>query len=114
MLNKLNFKAISKKISNNIMPYMPYIIECKSSIQTGILPLLTYSETCDIRDCQLNAEVVEKLVSLGKKKYADSEKTTESLFCICLAIGTIIKEYDWGIYYLEVEGMCEIANKIVG
>lgn len=88
------------------------MIKYKSSIQREILSLLTYSDTCDIRDCRFNTEVVEKLVALGKKHYASSDKTDETVYCICMAIGTIIKEYDWGVYYIQSTGMCEIAAKI--
>lgn len=112
MLNKLNIESVKSKVSNHLMSYMPCMIKYKSSIQREILSLLAYSDTCDIRDCRFNAEVVEKLVALGKKHYASSDKTDETVYCICMAIGTIIKEYDWGVYYIQSAGMCEIAAKI--
>ncbi len=112
MLNKLNIESVKSKVSSQLMSYMPYMIRYKSSIQSEILPLLTYSETCDIRDCRFNPEVVRKLVLLGKRHYASSDKTDETIYCICMAIGTIIKEYDWGVYYIQSAGMCEIAAKI--
>lgn len=66
MLNKLNIESVKSKVSNHLMSYMPCMIKYKSSIQREILSLLTYSDTCDIRDCRFNTEVVEKLVALGK------------------------------------------------
>ena len=87
MLNKLNIESVKSKVSNHLMSYMPCMIKYKSSIQREILSLLTYSDTC-------------------------SDKTDETVYCICMAIGTIIKEYDWGVYYIQSAGMCEIAAKI--
>ena len=29
-----------------------------------------------------------------------------------MAVGTIIKEYDWGTYYISPEGICDLANMI--
>lgn len=109
MLNNLNIESVRNKISAHLMSYM---IKYKSAIQREILPLLTYSETCDIRDCRFNADVFEKLIALGKRHYDSSDKTDEVVYCLCMAIGTIIKEYDWGTYYIQSAGMCEIANKI--
>ena len=31
-----------------------------------------------------------------------------------MAIGTIVKEYDFGIKYVQQDGMCEMAAKIMG
>lgn len=112
MLNELNIELIRNKVSNNMMSYLPYMIKYKSCIQKEILPLLTYEEMCDIRDCHFNSDVVSKLVDLGKKHYCGSDKMDEIMYCICMAIGTIIKEYDWGTYYIHSEGMCKIAKLI--
>ena len=58
--------------------------------------------------------VIEKLAHLGKTQYQQSiERTDETLYCLCMAIGTIIKEYDWGTQYIQQSGMCAISQKVV-
>ena len=93
--------------------YLPVMIAFKSAIQRVIIPMLTPTELGDIKDCQLNMTVVEKLANLGKTQYLHAtERNDEILYCLCMAIGTIIKEYDWGIKYVQQDGMCELAAKI--
>lgn len=58
--------------------------------------------------------VVNKLTMLGEAQYQQfSEHSNEILYCLCMAIGTIIKEYDWGTDYITQPGMCELAKKIM-
>ena len=98
---------------SNFGKYMPIMMQFKSYIQRAIIPTLSTHELQDIKDCRLNMEVIDKLANIGKIQYKQSvERNDETLYCLCMAIGTIIKEYDWGIEYIQQEGICEIAAKI--
>lgn len=91
------------------------MMQYKSSIQRMIIPMLSMDELQDIKDSRLNMEVIEKLANIGRVQYQQSmEHNCEFLYCLCMAIGTIIKEYNWGIKYVQQDGMCELAEKIVG
>lgn len=93
---------------------MPIMMQYKSSIQGMIIPMLSTDELQDIKDGHLNMKVIEKLANIGKGQYQQSNsQSCEFLYCLCMAIGTIIKEYDWGIRYVQQDGICEIAEKIV-
>ena len=114
MLNSNNYSSVQASITGNFSKYMPIMMQFKSTIQRAIIPLLSVKELQDIRDSRINMSVIEKLAHIGKTQYQQSiERTDETLYCLCMAIGTIIKEYDWGIKYVQQDGMCEIAAKII-
>lgn len=113
MLNSSNYLSVQANVTGNIGKYLPVMVRFKSSIQRVIIPMLSENELQDIKDCHLNMEVVDKLANIGKVQYQQSaERSNEILYCLCLAIGTIIKEYDWGTRYIQQGGMCELATKI--
>ena len=37
---------------------------------------------------------------------------TQSAYCAAMAVGTIIKEYEWGTQYLTPDGLYELATRI--
>lgn len=114
MLDSGNYLSVQASITGNFGKYMPIMIQFKSSIQRKIIPMLSADELNDIRDCRLNTEVVDKLANIGRTQYQQyPEHSNEILYCLCMAIGTIIKEYDWGIFYIQQAGMCEMATKII-
>lgn len=114
MLNSNNYLSVNASVSAHLSKYMPIMIQFKSTIQRDIIPQLSPLELQDIAFSRINKKVIEKLVNIGKSLYKQStEHTDETIYCICLAIGTIIKEYEWGIRYIQQDGMCEIAAKIV-
>ena len=94
--------------------YLPIMTRYKSSIQREIIPLITPQELNDIRECRLNITLVDKLANLGKTHYAASDKSETTLYCLCMTVGTIIKEYDWGTDYVQQSGMLYLASKIAG
>lgn len=114
MLNTNNYLSVQASITSHLNKYIPIMMQFKSTIQRAIIPQLSTNELKDIRDSRTNTTVIEKLVYIGKTQYQQSrERTDEILYCLCMAIGTIIKEYDWGTRYVQRDGMCEIAAKII-
>lgn len=97
---------------DNFAMYMSEMLRIKSQIQRDIIPLATPSELDDIRNGKTNQLTIDKLSQIGKRLYQESNKSDEMLYCVCMAIGTIIKEYDWGFKYITETGMCEIAQKV--
>ena len=115
MLDSSNYLSVQASITGNFSKYIPKMMLFKSSIQKAIIPMLSVEELQDIKDCRLNMGVIDKLGNIGKEQYQQSmEQDNETLYCLCMAIGTIIKEYDWGIKYVQLDGMCEMAAKIIG
>ena len=113
MLNSRNYLSVQASVTDNFGKYMPIMMQFKSYIQQAIIPMLSTDELRDIKDCRLNMEIIDKLANIGKIQYQQSvEHGDEILYCLCMAIGTIIKEYDWGIRYVQQDGMCELAEKI--
>lgn len=114
MLNSSNYLSVQTSITGNFGKYTPIMMLFKSSIQKNILPILSTDELQDIKDCRLNMKVINKLANIGKEQYLQfKEHNDEILYCLCMAIGTIIKEYDWGIRYVQQDGMCELAEKVM-
>ena len=99
---------------------MPYKIDVtafskmavyKTMLQNNILALLTEQEIEDIRESVKNESVITKLISLASLMYRkEPNKTT--LYCLSMAVGTILKEYEWGMHFIHPEGLLDIANKI--
>ena len=113
-LTEANYSTVQANVMKNASRYMVLMISFKSLIQREIMPMLSQQELSDIRDCRLNASTINKLATLGKKHFqSSSQKSNEVLYCICMAIGTIIKEYDWGTQYIQQSGMCAMSQKIV-
>lgn len=112
MLTLNNCRIVQANVQSNFQRYLPSMIKFKSEIQTDVD--LTELETLDLIACRLNMNVVRKLTALGRAHFASSDRSDEILYCICMAVGTIIKEYDWGTYYISPEGICELANMIGG
>ena len=112
MLTESNYLSVQATVTKNLSQYLPSMIVYKSSIQRDVINLATSQEISDVAACRLNLSLVDKLVKLGKKHYVLSDKSDTTLYCICMAIGTIIKEYDWGLEYIEQSGMLNLAAQI--
>ena len=113
MLTASNYNSVQAIVVGNFSNYFPVMIRYKSMIQREILTLTTPQELNDIRECRLNITLVNKLADIGKMHFATSDKDDTTLYCLCLAIGTIIKKYDWGTDYIQQNGMISLAKKIV-
>lgn len=113
MLTPSNIDTVRAMVFGNVSRYMPMMINYKTHIQNAIRPLLSEQEQWDIQACKLNMGCVRKLAGLGRECfYSSYEQSDAVLFCICFAIGTIIKEYDWGTQYLAPAGLCQLAAMI--
>lgn len=86
-------------------------IPIKTNLQKAIVNCLTQEELLDIWSSVFNDSVVEKLVQLARPYYKE-DPTDETLYVLALSIGTIIKEYEWGTYYISANGMQELQNRI--
>lgn len=112
MLTKSNFLLVQGSVMSNVASFLPQMMGFKSSIQREVLDIMTNQELCDVRDSRLNLSVVNKLADLGGKHFRNSDQSDNTLYCVCMAIGTIIKEYEWGTDYLKQDGMCRLAAMI--
>lgn len=90
---------------------LPKAIPIKTYLQNAIVNCLTHEELSDIWSSNLNESVIEKLILLARPYY-NEDPTDETLYVLALSIGTIIKEYEWGTYYINKEGMQELQNRI--
>lgn len=111
MLTQSNIIQELQNISTSPL-LLGYMIRSKQSIQLEILPLLTDCNRDNIRASNFDQDVFDKLIANGKDHYYKSNKSDEFVLCLAMAIGTIIKEYEWGLKYVMPEGLCKIINLI--
>lgn len=111
MINKNDFIELGRLILSNPAVVLPKMIEYKSQIQTEVLDIASFQELCDVRDSCINEGLIEKLVSLASAKYKLSPDDV-SLYCAAMAVGTIIKEYEWGIQFVCGDGLYNLATRI--
>lgn len=83
----------------------------KTEIQYDVFSLISEDEKLDIKYSRYNENVVEKLVKLGAEKFS-AYNSVEALFCAAMSVGTIIKEYEWGIQFVVGDGCYQMARRI--
>lgn len=111
LITKQEFEKAANEIRNDVFSALPKMISYKSIIQKKVLDIATQREMFDVAACKINENMIEKLVMLANKEWI-KDKDAKSLYCAAMAVATIIKEYDWGVYYLTGEGLYEMASKI--
>ena len=111
MVTKHQFDLAANQVRNNLAVMLPKMIGYKSVIQKKVLDMASAAELQDVHDCRINQGLVDKLVILAKKEWLTSPDA-QSLYSAAIAVGTIVKEYDWGVLYLIGDGLWEIANRI--
>lgn len=111
MITKQDFNLAGQRVLSDLSSGLPKMMSYKSSIQRAVLNRLTNKEMEDIRDSRINQEVIDKLCNLAKGEWRNSGDAF-SLYCAAMAVGTIVKEYEWGTQYVAGEGLWEIANRI--
>lgn len=111
MISKQELEQAAEIVRANLTSAMPKMISYKSFIQREVLKVATRQELEDVRDCKINQEMIDKLVTIAKHEWLLSGDTI-SLYCAAMAVATIVKEYDWGIQYLTGDGLYEMAKRI--
>ena len=84
----------------------------KSHIQKQVSDLLSPQEMQDVVLSRKNENTIKKLIQIGQKCYNENP-TEERAYMIAMSIGTIIKEYGWGVDYISGSGLCQLSNKII-
>lgn len=112
MITRQEFDKGAAAVRTNLMATLPRMVRYKNLIQTGILDIASRKELEDVRDSRLNQGMIDKLARLCKK-VMDGACDAESVYCGAMAVGTIIKEYDWGDSYLTPDGLYDLAIRIL-
>ena len=117
MIAKDRIAHIGKSIMGNALTSTGFssqfneLRNIKVIIQTQITDKLSPKELYDIALSKKNDTVIEKLIAIGKALYIQNP-SDEKAYMIAISIATIIKEYEWGSYYLSGDGLYELVNKI--
>lgn len=111
MITKENFENAANEVKKNLFLGLPKMIEYKKNIQINVLEIASQNEMADVVACRINQSLIDKLVRLAHEKWI-KEGDAISLYCAAMAIGTIIKEYEWGTYYITPNGLYELAKRI--
>lgn len=111
MITRQEFEKGAKTVQNNVMSALPKMINYKKFVQEKVLYLATRKELEDVRDCRINQGMIDKLVKLAKQAMLTS-RDAQSFYCAAMAVGTIIKEYEWGTYYITMDGIYELITRI--
>lgn len=113
MITIYEFNKICKDALANVRYIFPLMVKYKQDIQRSIIPMLTKEETEDIRNSVQNEDVINKLILVALNLYYQNPNN-QTLYCLSMAVGTIIKEFEWGTYYISQEGLYQTATKIIG
>lgn len=111
MITRQEFEKGANDARSNIMASLPKMINYKTYVQEKIIDLANRKELEDVRDCRINQGMIDKLTRLAKQAmqpFSDAQ----SFYCAAMAVGTIIKEYEWGTRYLTPDGLYELATRI--
>ena len=111
MITKQEFDYAKRKVASNTGIFLPKMISYKSYVQRAVLNVASAKELADVRDCRINQNMIDKLCTIAKREWLLS-RDAESLYCAAIAVGTIIKEYDWGPRYVTGDGPWEIGQRI--
>jgi hypothetical protein len=111
MITKIEFENAAEAMRQDLFLALPKMIEYKKSIQTKVLDIATQEELLYVVACKTNHGLIDKLIHLAHKEWIN-EGDAASLYCVAMAVGTIIKEFDWGTYYISPEGLYELATRI--
>lgn len=111
MITKIEFENAAEAMRQDLFLALPKMIEYKKSIQTKVLDIATQEELLYVVACKTNQSLIDKLIHLAHKEWIN-EGDAASLYCVAMAVGTIIKEFDWGTYYISPEGLYELATRI--
>lgn len=111
MITRFEFEQAAETLRQNLFLGLPKMIEYKKSIQVRVLDVATSDEMFDVAACRINQQMIDKLARLAHEMWI-GDGNAVSLYCASMAVATIIKEYNWGRYYLTPDGLFEIATRI--
>lgn len=111
MITRKEFDNGANAVRNNFMEALPKMINYKKFVQVKVLDIASRKELEDVRDCRINQGLIDKLVKLCKTAMCGASDA-QSAYCAAMAVGTIIKEYEWGQHYLTPDGLYELATRI--
>ena len=111
MITRQEFETGANAVRKNFMAAFPKMINYKKYVQVKVLEIATQKELEDVRDCRINQGMIDKLVKLCKTAMGGASDA-QSAYCAAMAVGTIIKEYEWGTQYLTPDGLYELATRI--
>ena len=111
MITRQEFDKGANAVKNNFMAALPKMINYKKFVQVKVLDIATRKELEDVRDCRINQGMIDKLVRLCKTVMGGANDA-QSAYCAAMAVGTIIKEYEWGQEFLSPDGLYELATRI--
>lgn len=111
MITRQEFETGANAVRSNFMAALPKMINYKKYVQEKVIDIATRRELEDVRDCRINQGMIDKLTRLVKQAMLSS-RDMQSFYCAAMAVGTIIKEYEWGTQYLTPDGLYELATRI--
>lgn len=110
MANLYEFSAAAEIVRNKLSSVLPKMIDYKTYIQRNVLDVASSEELADVSNGVFTRSLLDKLILLAKSKWQSG--TSEDLYCLAMAVATIIKEYGWGTEYLNNEGLYRLAMQI--
>ena len=110
MVRQSNFTDIAESIRGNLSSALPKMIEYKTYLQRNVLDIATSEELEDVKTGTFSESLMMKLIMLAKSRW--QSRTNEELYCLSMAVATIMKEYDWGTLQLSNEGLVSLAKQI--
>lgn len=111
MITRQEFENAAEAVRSNIMGALPKMVNYKKYVQEKVIDMATRQELEDVRDCRINQGMIDKLAMLAKQAMLSS-RDAHSFYCAAMAVGTIVKEYEWGTQYLTPDGLFELATRI--
>ena len=108
MMTKNDIQRIGNEFGMSLLPDM---IRYKAYLQKAVLSMLSHDELMNIRNSIYDDNITQKLISLAVEEYRKN-RTEKTLYALAMSIGTILKEYEWGIEHVLSDGLCKIANRI--
>lgn len=118
MITKERLEQISKSIMATAITNSGFSAQfnelrgIKTYMQNQIADEWSEQETFDVVFSRRNEGAIEKLIALGKRLYGQAP-TEERAFMIAMSIGTIVKEYGWGMDLVSGDGFCNLVNRIL-
>ena len=113
MITKQDFEKVAYGATTPLLfsTYGPKMIAYKNYIQNAILDIASFDEMLDVKDSKPNQGLIEKLVKLANREWL-LLSDVHSLYCVAMAVATIVDEYGWGSYYLTEDGLWQLADMI--